>query len=294
MKKVLFIFLFSLLVVPFCVNATLNLSGKFDWNSPKVKKICPAISYFTMQLSTPREMFIAVMKVDLTDPKIKFQMTKRASNWGEKMPGFEKKFIIRTARETCRVTMKKYLEKNINMVAIINGSPWSPWQPPFNHPYADRQGLIIDNGQIVAPILPGRPAFVVTKDGQVFFKLMAKDTNISNYLHAISGFAFVLNDGEVIKSKAKSLAPRTGYGLSKDKKTLYLFVVDGRQPKYSMGMSTYEVGEFLQYLGAHTGLNMDGGGSSTLIIKDGNKLNMLNKQKWGERTVGGAMGLIYQ
>jgi exopolysaccharide biosynthesis protein len=190
--------------------------------------------------------------------------------------------------------MKKYLEKNINMVAIINGSPWSPWQPPFNHPYADRQGLIIDNGQIVAPILPGRPAFVVTKDGQVFFKLMAKDTNISNYLHAISGFAFVLNDGEVIKSKAKSLAPRTGYGLSKDKKTLYLFVVDGRQPKYSMGMSTYEVGEFLQYLGAHTGLNMDGGGSSTLIIKDGNKLNMLNKQKWGERTVGGAMGLIYQ
>ena len=180
------------------------------------------------------------------------------------------------------------------MVAIINGSPWSPWQKPFNHPYADRQGLIVDNGQIVAPPLKGRPAFVVTKDGKYFFKTILEKTDISNYLHAISGFSFVLNDGQVTKSKVKNLAPRTGYGLSKDNKTLYLFVVDGRQPKFSMGMAVYEVGEFLKYLGSHSGLNMDGGGSSTIIIKDGKDTKMLNHQKWGERTVGGAMGIIYQ
>lgn len=294
MKKVLFIFLILIFSIPLSLNATLNLSGKFNWNSPQVKKLCPAISYSTLYLTKPREMFIAVMKVDLTDSKVKFQMTKRAPNWGEKMPDFEDKYVIRTVRETCRVTMRKYLKNNINMVAIINGSPWSPWQKPFTHPYADRQGLLIDNGQIVAPILHGRPAFVVTKDGQVFFKSILKNTDTSNFLHAITGFNFVLNDGVLTKSRAKNLAPRTGYGLSKDRKTLYLFVVDGRQPKYSMGMAVYEVGEFLQYLGAHSGLNMDGGGSSTLIIKNNKDTKMLNKQKWGERTVGGAMGIIYQ
>ena len=60
-----------------------------------------------------------------------------------------------------------------------------------------------------------------------------------------------------------------------------------------MGCSTYEVGEFLKYFGASEGLNMDGGGSTTLIVRDGKKLIKLNSHRNGaERSVGGAMGII--
>lgn len=60
--------------------------------------------------------------------------------------------------------------------------------------------------------------------------------------------------------------PRTAIGISEDKKTLWLMVVDGRQPNLSMGMSLTEVKAFMQHLGAYEAYNLDGGGSSTMVI----------------------------
>ena len=93
----------------------------------------------------------------------------------------------------------------------------------------------------------------------------------------------------------------SGFGMSADKKTLYILVADGRQPNYSLGISTREVAEFLKYLGASDGLNMDGGGSTTLLLRKGKNLLKLNyhayKQERAtginyERAVGGCMGII--
>jgi len=44
-------------------------------------------------------------------------------------------------------------------------------------------------------------------------------------------------------------------------------VVDGRQPGYSEGVTFPELADLLISYGAFTGVNMDGGGSSTMIIK---------------------------
>jgi len=46
-----------------------------------------------------------------------------------------------------------------------------------------------------------------------------------------------------------------------------LLVVDGRQPGYSEGVDRYELVEMLLSFGAYQGINMDGGGSSTLVIR---------------------------
>ena len=60
-----------------------------------------------------------------------------------------------------------------------------------------------------------------------------------------------------------------------------------------MGCSTYETGEFLQYFGSSEGLNMDGGGSTTLLVRDGKNILKLNSHRSGsERSVGGAMGIL--
>ena len=63
------------------------------------------------------------------------------------------------------------------------------------------------------------------------------------------------------------LNPRSALGFSDDK--LFLIVVDGRQYGYSIGMTLYEMADFLRALGAKHAINFDGGGSSALWGLDG-------------------------
>jgi len=60
--------------------------------------------------------------------------------------------------------------------------------------------------------------------------------------------------------------PRTGVGISADERRLFLVVVDGRQPELSVGMSLPELTQFFQRLGAHHAYNLDGGGSTTMVV----------------------------
>ena len=63
------------------------------------------------------------------------------------------------------------------------------------------------------------------------------------------------------------LHPRSAVGFSRNGRYLYLVVVDGRQPLYSEGMTLAELGEFMVSLGAQYAMNLDGGGSSTLVVE---------------------------
>jgi exopolysaccharide biosynthesis protein len=46
-----------------------------------------------------------------------------------------------------------------------------------------------------------------------------------------------------------------------------LLVIDGRQKGTSEGATTAEVGEWLRSLGAAEGINLDGGGTTTLVTE---------------------------
>ena len=52
--------------------------------------------------------------------------------------------------------------------------------------------------------------------------------------------------------------------------------VDGRQPGYSEGASTAETAEWMRKLGAYNALNLDGGGSTALVIEgpDGSPMTL--------------------
>lgn len=88
---------------------------------------------------------------------------------------------------------------------------------------------------------------------------------------AAGGLPQILTNGQVsIRFPKKEFTlkrhPRTAIGLSRDSRWLYWIVVDGRQPGYSLGMTLPEVAEFLKAHGAYNAVNLDGGGSTTLII----------------------------
>lgn len=78
--------------------------------------------------------------------------------------------------------------------------------------------------------------------------------------------------------------PRTAIGFSKDSTKLYFVTIDGRQSGYSIGVSMYELAEFMISIGVHTGINMDSGGSTTMVINnevvnspsDGNERKVIN------------------
>jgi hypothetical protein len=59
--------------------------------------------------------------------------------------------------------------------------------------------------------------------------------------------------------------PRTAVGVRADG-TILLVVVDGRQPQRSVGMTIEELQALMLELGASSALNLDGGGSSTLVL----------------------------
>jgi exopolysaccharide biosynthesis protein len=83
----------------------------------------------------------------------------------------------------------------------------------------------------------------------------------------MAGFGVVLRNGAVT-GKDDAMHPRTAAGIARDGRTLYLVVLDGRQPGYSEGVTTAEVGAWLKALGAWDGINLDGGGTSTMVIED--------------------------
>jgi hypothetical protein len=61
--------------------------------------------------------------------------------------------------------------------------------------------------------------------------------------------------------------PRTIIGTHPDG-SVWLVTVDGRQPQLSAGMSLVEVREFARRLGLANAVNLDGGGSTTMWVRD--------------------------
>ena len=88
----------------------------------------------------------------------------------------------------------------------------------------------------------------------------------------VSGFPLLLNEGKPVVYK-DAPAPRTAVGIDKEGKTLTLLVVDGRRPNYSAGLTHAEMARELLRLGCFNAINLDGGGSSTLVMRDGDSGN---------------------
>ncbi|MGW6447596.1 phosphodiester glycosidase family protein [Lentzea sp. NPDC055074] len=64
------------------------------------------------------------------------------------------------------------------------------------------------------------------------------------------------------------LHPRTAVGFSQDGKKMVMLTVDGRQGVHLQGLSLKDLADAMIGLGAHNALNLDGGGSSTMLVRE--------------------------
>lgn len=97
-----------------------------------------------------------------------------------------------------------------------------------------------------------------------------------------------LVSGGIDVSYAAPREPRTAAGFSADSTTLYLVTVDGRQPA-SVGMTFEELARFMIQIGVHEGINLDGGGSTTMVLRDS---VMNSPSDGGERAVSNGLLVI--
>jgi exopolysaccharide biosynthesis protein len=65
-------------------------------------------------------------------------------------------------------------------------------------------------------------------------------------------------------------------GIDKEGKKLWLIAVDGKQPIYSEGVKMPELANIVMDLGVDTALNLDGGGSTTVVMATNNGAKVLN------------------
>jgi len=70
--------------------------------------------------------------------------------------------------------------------------------------------------------------------------------------------------------------PRTMVGITEEGHLLFV-VVDGRQPGYADGMSLFELRALAHSLGCTDALNLDGGGSTTMVIAGEGNNGVVNK-----------------
>ena len=142
-------------------------------------------------------------------------------------------------------------------------------------------GLVIKNGVIVANENSDRPFFAIEKNGMPLISSNHDpDLCLDDIYSAVCGREVILYYGEpfdlaLCEPFGTTRHPRTCVGICPDN-TFIILVVDGRIPDYSNGASLTDLCLFLQKLGAVDGINLDGGGSSTMIVKKENGFEMIN------------------
>ena len=95
----------------------------------------------------------------------------------------------------------------------------------------------------------------------------------SSMFESIGGSPILLRGGQVAVTGQESdptglitdAHPRTLIGWNENER--FLVVVDGRQPDYSVGLTLPDAAKLLALIGATEGINLDGGGSSTLAVR---------------------------
>lgn len=115
----------------------------------------------------------------------------------------------------------------------------------------------------------------------------------------VGGWPRVLAAGRSVAAHADSIEgtnpqfsaarhPRSAVGFSADSATLYLVTIDGRQER-SVGATLEELATIMRSLGAHDALNLDGGGSTALVVQGA--LANVPSDSAGERPVGNVIAV---
>jgi len=205
----------------------------------QVQKVAEGVTMITRHTTTPN--VIHVLKVDLTVPGVRLGATTSAQR-GRTTSSFAHLVGAAAATNGCFFSYSTYATSGL---AAGQGVAWTDTKDNsslavFAFDDADRVELYKQ-----APVTAFDPTWM---------------------RGVVSGRPMIVTDGAVLTTNPSypscaSRNPRTALGLTQDKKTVILAVVDGRSTS-SAGMTCTELAALMKGLGAYSAVNLDGGGPS--------------------------------
>jgi exopolysaccharide biosynthesis protein len=167
--------------------------------------------------------------------------------------------------------------------------------------WARTEGPAMTDGQTWSTSTEPRPCLVIHKNHAVTIEPLTKPG--TDVWEAIGGGPILLCNGAVaiasgtptVHSRSKNRNPRTAAGLDASGTTLTLLVVDGRKPGIASGMTLNELATEMLRLGCKNAINLDGGGSSVMAVRDPatGTMRILNQPTDGrERAVADVLGIV--
>ena len=213
----------------------------------------------------PRRQEVAALRIDLRAPGIEFFTTPRNDD---------------PRSETTSETTSEFRE-HYGLQVAINANFFVPCCTPGGK---DLLGLAISRGIMVSPpeqYNSGSKALLITRDNHARLVSLEKPVSFKGVWTAIAGSDLVLVAGATPKPAPPNyttvIGPRTAVGISQDGRYLILMTIDGRQSGYSEGATLAEEADWLARFGAFEGLNLDGGGSTTMVREEGGRTVVLNR-----------------
>ncbi len=245
------------------------------------------VTHITRSETSPRDVRMHIVSIDLTAPGIRFKVTP---------PG--------GPRETIRQTTLQFLEEERAQVAV-NAHFFLPF--PSANPFASLIGFAASDGVVYSAFEAPEQSFAIVTNapainidahnraGIVHLRPGGAGTNVLERVrpwNAVAGSAQIITNGvKTIPSYQDAQHPRalltpggptdysnarswydvpnarTVIGLANRQRTLILFTVD--RAAGSLGMSLGEVADLLiRDYRVEQALNLDGGGSTTLAMED--------------------------
>lgn len=243
------------------------------------------------------------------------------TNLNEILLGYWKTDISLTAPNGVSIPVAQYNKVNgtkFTDIAILD-KKWGSTSIGVTQDMPDIIEMVVEQGKVMQ-ILVSQPAVPVPQDGYVVvarqnggkmltdnFKpgdsiLMNIVTNPDwkNIKMSVSGSSILVKDGQIPASFSFNASdivkssPKTAVGGTKDGRQLIFATVDGRQDS-SIGMTQAEMAQFMLDVGAYNALNMDGGGSTTMVARQTGEttLEVMNSPSDGlARRVSTAIGII--
>jgi len=152
----------------------------------------------------------------------------------------------------------------------------------------DLGGLALSRGAVVSPPVrlgPGDCVLAITRDNRAVITRSGPEFNVADYWTAVAGTGIIVTGGRNVADRndtgGNKAHPRTAVALDEGKRHLLLLVIDGRRSGRSEGATLGELAEWLLRLGAHEALNLDGGGSTTLVIEEAGRPVVRNEPSGG-------------
>lgn len=266
--------------------------GRSLWQRPPQtpydQQLFAGISYRREVFHQPRPFVVHIARIDLTAPGINLIAT----------PGQPAKDGNEFHAQTTSGFLHKYqLQFAINAGYFYHFHEKTPWD--YSPHIGDRVNVLgqaIANGQQYSPRQPTWPVlcFDASKRGSI----VEKGHCPAGTLHAVAG-NYVLSPHQPLRLDHDKPYPRTVAALDLSGKTLWLILVDGKQPHYSEGARLADIEKILQNIGADVALNLDGGGSATMAASSPSGVKVLNapiQGKWPmqERPVATHLGFYAQ